>query len=305
MGEVPPITFSPVLPGPGLERAVETYDFSRPASLAREHARRLELVFETFARQWATQLVARINTPVSIATERVTMVSYDDYAATLPEATAMVLVALEGHEAKGVVQFPAEAALSWVSRMLGGTDTAVPAFRKLTDIEQTVVRRISADALDALAYSFGPLLTARLHVDGMHFNARSAQAAPTSTLMIVATFALQSGEDSWGATVALPARAVLSQLEADNAEADSPGAETLMRGQMARVPVDVAMMLAPIQVTAQEVMHLAVGDLLSLPHPVGRPFSLTLEGKPVAHAVGVTHGSRQAGKIVTIKENSQ
>ncbi|MCQ9162512.1 flagellar motor switch protein FliM [Arthrobacter sp. STN4] len=301
---MPALTLRPALSGSGLERAVEPYDFRRPATLQRGHARRLELVFETFARQWATQLAARTGSPCSLAADRLTMAAYDDYAASLPEDTAMVLVALDGDEAKGVLQFPAEAALSWVACMLGGTGGGAPAFRKLTDMEQELVRRITVDALDALAYSFGTLLASRLQVEGMHFNARTAQAAATGTLMIVAGFMLTSGGSSWRVSVALPARAVLSQLDADNTEADAPGAASLLRRQVSQVPVDVAMELAPVQVTARAVLNLAVGELLPLPHPVGRPFSLTLDGKTVARAVGVTHGSRQAGKIVTTEENA-
>lgn len=34
----------------------EAYDFRRPMTLAREHGRVFEMAFETFARQWGTQL---------------------------------------------------------------------------------------------------------------------------------------------------------------------------------------------------------------------------------------------------------
>ena len=282
---------------------MEVYDFSRPATLAREHARRLEVVFETFSRHWATQLTSRLGTTSTVACQKIAMMSYDDYAASLPESTVMVLVALDGQELRGVMQFPAEAALSWVARMLGSTGSTAPGFRNLTQIEQTLIRRLSEDALEDLGYSFGPLMTARLAVAGMDFNSRTAQATATDTLMVVAPFSLRSGEDEWQATLALPAQLVLSQLVEQEAGGDAGSAALLLRGQVSQVPVEVAVELDATQVTATAILNLAVGDVVALPHPAGKPFSVTLNGKPVARAVGVAHGSRQGAQIVSIEEN--
>lgn len=282
---------------------MELYDFTRPATLAREHARRLEVVFDSFSRHWATQLTSRLRTTSGATAHGISMMSYDHYAASLPESTIMVLVTLDGHESRGVMQFPAEAALSWVARMLGGADSGTPDFRKLTQVEQSLIRRLAEDALEDLGYSFGPLLTARLGVAGMDFNSRTAQAAATDTLMVVAPFSLRTGDDEWQATVALPAQLVLSQLVEQDAGGDAGAAALLLRGQVSQVPVDVAVELDATQVTATAILNMAVGDVVALPHPAGKPFSVTLNGKPVARAVGVAHGSRQGAQIVSIEEN--
>ena len=77
------------------------YDFRRPTTLAREHSRVLELAFETFARQWGTQLTAKVRVLVQVTCEQVAMHTYDEYAASLPATTAMVLCALDGTRAEG------------------------------------------------------------------------------------------------------------------------------------------------------------------------------------------------------------
>ena len=47
---------------PGATRSPVAYDFRRPMTLPREHARMLEMAFGTFSRHWANQLVARLPT---------------------------------------------------------------------------------------------------------------------------------------------------------------------------------------------------------------------------------------------------
>lgn len=297
---------SPVLqlPASRANKVVEAYDFRRPTTLAREHSRVLELAFETFARQWGTQLTTKIRAGSAVVTEQVAMATYDEYAASLPAATAMVLFSLDGQESRGVIQFPSEAALFWVTRMLGGASAAPIPDRKFTQIEHALVKRLMEDALEDLRYSFGSLLAQAPTIDGIHFNSQFAQAAATNTLMIVAGFTVSVGERSWRATIALPAEVLVQQLGSSNPLSDAAAAPAQLRAQVGEVPVEVALALVPVPVTPNTILNLAVGDVLTLPHPTTRPFDLTVGGKPIARAMGVTHGSRKAGQIVTTEESN-
>ncbi len=135
--------------------APEVYDFARPSTLAREHARVLELAFETFARQWGTQLTAKVRAVSQVTCEQVELTTYDEYAASLPALTGMVLLPIAETAPKGVLQVPLDAALTWVSHALGASKPLPTPERTFTPIEQALVRKIVEDALDDLRYSFG------------------------------------------------------------------------------------------------------------------------------------------------------
>ncbi|MHA7209583.1 hypothetical protein [Arthrobacter sp. MDT1-65] len=122
-------------------RSIEVYDFRRPTTLAREHARVLELAFETFARQWATQLTAKVRVKFTVVSESVDMKTYDEYASSLPATTAMVLCTIEGTKAKAVIQLPLSSEPSWVGRMVGGNGSQRPPERKFTQIDFEPARR--------------------------------------------------------------------------------------------------------------------------------------------------------------------
>lgn len=285
-------------------RSVEVYDFLRPTTLAREHSRVLELAFETFARQWGTQLTAKVRVLSQVTCDQVEMTTYDDFAASLPSTTAMVLCPLDGITAKAVVQFPSAAALGWVTAMLGGAASTSAVFpeRKFTPIEQALVRRLMDDALEDLRYSFGSLLTTPISVGGFQYNSQFAQAAAKSDLMIVASFDIRVGEHSAPATLALPAEILLPQLGETNPTSTTANARELIDAQLASVPVDVALQFLPALVLPSAVLRLAVGDLLPLPHPEHRPLDVTVGGVPVGRAAVGANGSRLAGVIVTTEE---
>ena len=90
-----------------------------------------------------------------VTCDQVQMLTYDEYASSLPATTAMVLCSLEGVSAKAVIQFPSSAALTWVSHMLGAAKPASSPERTFTPIEQALVRRLMDDALDDLLSRMG------------------------------------------------------------------------------------------------------------------------------------------------------
>ena len=288
-------------PGPVARQArqVEVYDFRRPTTLAREHSRVLELAFDTFARQWGTQLTAKVRVLSQVTCEHVQMLTYDEYASSLPATTAMVLCPLEGVGPKAVVQFPTSAALGWVSHMLGASKPHAMPDRTFSPVEQALVRRLMEDALDDLRYSFGSLLVDAVSVGGFQYNSQFAQAAQKSDLMIVATFEIRVGERTALGTVAIPAEVLLPQLGESNPTVGAADARRLLGAQLAAVPVGVALQLAPASVRPGVVLGLAVGDLLPLPHPRSRPLEITVDGQSVGRAAVGANGSRLAGIVVS------
>lgn len=286
-------------------KTVDVYDFSRPATLAREHSRLLEMGFETFARQWGTQLTATVRAKARITSESVVMMTYDEYTEALPSTTAMVLCALEGVDSRAVVQFPIPAALSWVSHMMGGHGGQSTPDRPFTPIEQGLVKHLVDAALEDLRYSLGSLLSIPVSFASIQYNSQFAQAAPPGALMIVAAFTVRVGEASAAATMAFPAETLLPQFGAANQAATAATAKDMIREQLLDTPLDVYLQLEAASVKPSAIVHLAVGDIVGLPHPKDRPFNVTVDGHRLATASAGTNGSRLAAVIVTTQENAR
>ena len=280
-------------------RQVEPYDFRRPTTLAREHSRALELAFETFARQWGVQLTAKVRVLSQVTSDGVTLLTYDEYAAGLDALTAMVLVRMGGAGGKAIVQFPLGAALGWVSHMLGANRPQPVDDRVFTPIEEALMRRLVGDALDDLRYSFGDLLPATMAVTGFQYNSQFAQAAGKGDLMVVAAFEVRVGERTTHATMAVPAEVILPQFGESAPAVSVARSRELLDAQLADVPVGVALRFAAAPVLPADVLGLAVGDLVHLPHPQRRPLTITVDDEPIGTAAVGANGSRLAGVVVT------
>lgn len=280
---------------------VEPYDFRRPATLTREQTRSLELVLETFARQWGTQLTAQVRVVSRAVLVGLDLKTYDEYAQQLPATTAMVLCELEDVEPRAIVQLPASAALVWVGRMLGGAGLITPPDRAFTPIEQAIVRGLVEDALEDLKYSIGSLLTAQITVETLTFNPQFAQAATPGDLMVVSSFQLDVADSRAIATIAIPAEALLPQLGATKPRRPVAIGERL-RDEIGSVPVEVTLRTQARVLGPSEVLHLAPGDVVRLPHPVHRPLDLMVDGQHVGRAAVGSSGARLACIVVDTEE---
>ncbi|CAM3314513.1 flagellar motor switch protein FliM [Occultella aeris] len=281
------------------------YDFRRPTALAREQSRTLELAFETFARQWGTQLTAKVRVRSRVALDQVRLQTYDDYTAGVPTLTTMVLLELPGEAPRAVVQFPAGAALTWIGHMLGATAEQAPdADRELTALEQNLVRRLMSDAVEDLRYSLGDLLTVAPVVRSLRFNAQFAQAAGPNEPMVVAAFTVTFGDRSCPATLALPAAALLPQLGGSVPSVGEHSGNPIA-GALELVPLEVSVRLAPVPVRPAQILDLAVGDLIPVPHPRTRPLDVAVDDRVLATAAVGSTGSRLACVIVTTEESNR
>ncbi|MBB2924197.1 flagellar motor switch protein FliM [Cellulomonas cellasea] len=290
----------------------EAYDFRRPTTLAREHGRLLEMAFETFARQWGTQLTARLRVMSGVTFEGVALLSYDEYVRALPSTTAMVLCTVEQTRQTAVVQMPVSALMVWIDYLLGGNGVGDEREgRELTEIELTLVRDLLQHALGDLSYAFAALMPLDVSVRAVQYNPQFVQAVGASDSVLVATFTLASGEREDSATFMLPAELLLASLRAnegtDARTADERRAHALalveLDAAVQEVPVDVSVRFAPVTVSPRDVLGLTVGEVLPLSHPTTKPLDVVVDGVVLARAAAGNNGSRLACMVVTVEEN--
>ncbi|WP_435745169.1 flagellar motor switch protein FliM [Microbacterium sp. PMB16] len=280
------------------------YDFSRPAQLGRDSIRRLEASFESFARLWSSQLTAKIRVRTHLSLESVELVSYEEHARTLPGTTAMVAGSFADRDEPCVVQFGLDSALLWVVQMMGGRSTSLPEARTFTPIELALIRNLMEGTFEHLSASMGTLLPGEPTFGGIHYNPQYLQVIAASAAVIVARYTMRLGDTQTVASVMLPASAVVDRLAASGADAAAARGAAHTRDQVHSTPLEVTLRLAPITIGAGEVLSLAPGDLLRLPHPETTPYELMAGQTPIARATPGSRGSRLACTITTTHEET-
>ena len=154
-----------------------TYDFRRPTKLSREHVPRLQIAFESFARQATTILTTFLRTGARMELRSIEQFSYDDYVQTLPDPVFITTFTLEPLAGKGMIAYPLDIAMAIVDHMLGGSGAAAQPTRPMTAMETSIITHLLDRLLHEFAVSFAAITDVQPVMTGFEYNPQLAQAA--------------------------------------------------------------------------------------------------------------------------------
>jgi flagellar motor switch protein FliM len=268
----------------------QPFDFRRPSKFSRDHARALQIVHETFARQFTTILSTTLRSVSQVTVNTVDHVSYDEYVRSSPELAFLALLNIDPLPGAGILQIRWTSAWRRSTGCSGGRRRRA-ADRALTDIESSLLRelvqRVCASSttpssrwsrLDEHRASSSRTRSSRrsprprtwwsrrrttcgsapgVHRDAVH---------PFASLQPISRTSRQ--------------RALRRPQGADPVESARAG-----RGRAHRRPGRRQRALRRRTLTSSQISTCRSGDVLPLRHPVSAPLSVVAAGRTCAAAV--------------------
>ncbi len=286
------------------------YDFLRPARLEREARRALDGVHHAFIESLVKSLSLLLKTPVELESMGSENVSFIELATSLGDPAATWT--FSAGRAIGLVDFEVEAGLAMVDRLLGGPDQTGTAGRRLTAIEQGILRRPAERVLAALEAAWGDRLAVGDSL--LAFSSRPAQSrvAGPEDRFLTTLFRIRAGKTEGTVTVALPYVAVEEALDQDTGKAPVPAAETkpavdpgaIFASDLKTARVAVKVRLPAFGLAVRDLSNLDAGQVLDTLHGPEAPVVILVNGRPLFRgAVGSVRG-RVGIRIVDTVEPS-
>jgi flagellar motor switch protein FliM len=286
--------------------AAVAYDFRRPIQLSREHSRILQVGFDGFARQATTLFTSSLRTVCSLNLVSVEQQNYGEYVEGLLAPTYMTIFTADPLSGRGVLEMPVKAAMTCIDHTLGGPGSLLQPLRNLSEIESTVMSRLTERLLAEMRYSLGNVLDFQPQLAGVEYSPLFAQLAAASDVMAIATFDLRIDDNLYKLTICLPFGELLPYLVAaaapapvsDRERATRARSAELLRAQFDSVPVDLAVRFRTTRVSPDSLGELAVGDVIRLSHPATAPLDVTTDDAVFAHATPGSKGPKLAALVV-------
>lgn len=268
------------------------YDFRRQSTLSREHVRTMQIVQETFARGFSTMLASQLRSVTQVSIRSIEQHSYDEYVRELANPTLITMLSLAPLSGAAIFQLPLEVAFCAIELMMGGAGLDEHPARPLTDLELQLVRGIIDRALPELRYAFEPVVATEPKIVSQESNPQYAQIAAPTDMVIVVAFDVKLESTSGVATLCIPFSSLQPHLEALSAtslynnQSMVNMAETRERlhEHIGDTPVVVSAQFRAVEMTADEIVKLKVGDVVHLSHPLDEPLTLLVGDVPTHHA---------------------
>lgn len=292
-------------PATKVQRVVP-YDFKRPNKFNRDHARALQLVGETFSRQFSTVLSTTVRTTTSVAFREVGQLTYDEHVRDIPNPTYLAIVSLEPVPGLALLHVPLPIMMSVIDRLLGGTGNGTVPNRPLTDIELALAQNLIARTLRELALAFESLTPVDPKLTHQESNPQFTQIAAANDTVVVLAFDIQVAGNSGTLSLCIPFAQIQPILEdaagtlsrAGRSDIDHDAVARAMRIGVDDASVALAVRFNVIELAAGDIVDLRPGDIVSLAHEVSAPLHITIGDIP-RFAVKPGRRGRRMACVVT------
>jgi flagellar motor switch protein FliM len=255
------------------KKKVKPYDFRRPNKLSKDQTRTLTMLHENFARLMTTALSTYLRTMVRAQVVSIGQMNYDEFVKSLHNPTVMCIFSLRPLDGNMVIEIQPQLAFVIVDRLLGGFGYSVEKIRELTDVEQTVIKRVMSRILPSIKEAWQVVVELNPAFESTELNPLFTQIIPPTDMIVLITLEVRISEAFGLMNVCLPFAVIEPILDRLNAQvwftrsskhlASSESAASLQnRLNWAQVPVVTE--LGRASITVGELLHLQVGDVLQL-----------------------------------------
>jgi len=271
------------------KRNYKLYNFRRPDKFSKDHLRALQTIHENFARQLGLVMTAYLRMTVEIDVVSVDQLTYDEFVRSMPSPMTVSILELDPLPGQVLMGLGYEVTSSIIDRMLGGPGLSEPKAREMTDIEQSLIRRVIDRALVSLEEAWRSMMTVNVSMVGMEESYTLIQVATPGEIVALITFEVNLGNKNSGLiSLCIPypvLETVISQLSAQHIfhrqQANVPIEDQeriLKKLNHAKMPVQV--LLGGTTLTVKDLLELSVGDVIRLDKAANDNLLACVNGRP-------------------------
>lgn len=267
--------------------AVRPYDFQRPHQLSRAQLDAVNGMVATFWRSGANFLSAYLRTPVQLQQLTVNQIPYEELVQSIRMPAVLGVFQADPLPGTALLECTPSIAVAMIDRALGGQGVGVTAARRLSEIEQTIMRRVFERLLGLYADLWEPMVGFQPKLVTMEHNPAFAQIAGEGDLVLVArqqiTIDANRGQLMmvWPYVNVAPLAeaAVRAQLVRDGSLANVDVKREEMQRHVESVAIHGSVLLGKTELSLGEFDQLKVGDAIVLKNRYDQPMTMRMSNR--------------------------
>lgn len=290
--------------------SVRSFDLTNQDRIIRGRMPTLEIINDRFARIYRLTLSAMLRKMVDITVTQKEMIKFGDFVRTLPVPTSLHIVRMNPLRGSLLVVIESRLIFNLMDCFFGGSGKGHYKIegREFTPIEGRIIQRILRSCLKDLHEAWNPAVKVEFEFVRSEVNPQFAGIVPPSDLVIVVRFELELEQVIGEIILCIPystiepiRQTLNASYQSDQLEIDQAWIKRL-KARLYEVQVDLMVELGKTRISAQELLHLNVGDIVVLDKEVAKPMVVKVQGveKYMAYP-GKSKGNR-AFQILDVAE---
>lgn len=296
------------------EKTVAKYDFKRPNKYSKDHLRTLFMIHDNFARILSNFLSAYLRTGVQIKIATVDQTTYEDFVVSISRPVLMIMFNIKPSDKTVFMVMNSGFLFPIIDLLFGGPGTAGPTNRDLTEIEISVMRKLTEKLLQNLGYAWESVYDISPQLVSLETNTQFSQIySPSETSAVVTLTTDISGQESL-INICLPyitLEPIISKLSAQTWFADSAAGK---RGSdlgpkilqhLNNTLLELTAVLGSTEISVREFLRLREKDIITLDNTVNENMELWVGHRKKFEIQPGIIGSKKGVYIRSVHTNGQ
>lgn len=282
----------------------QPYDFRRPDRIAKNQLRSIHLLHEAFARSLASSLSAYLRAYVVVNLVSVEQLSFMEFSQCLPSPSCLVSIGMKPFEGNAVLEINPALIFPILEMLLGGNSKAILKItREITEIEQSILDGLYRIIMHDLKTAWHSVTNLDFVIESHETEPQLLQILSPNEAVVAVSLEVRVGENSGMMNIGIPSIMVKmlrhkfdqqwSVRRSESTEHEQGRVLRLMK--LADVVVDGR--LHGPKLKLEDLMELAVGDVLTFDFPLEKPIDLVVNRSLKYRGHVVTTGRKRAFQI--------
>jgi len=261
---------------------IKLYDFRSPQKFSKEHIRTLELIHDNYARIISNYLTGQTRQNVKVKIETVEQISYEEFIHSVQNPTIITIFKMPPLSGTIIFETNPQFSLQVIDILLGGKGDRKIETKEFTDIDKNIMRQITAGMISNLKLAWESILDVEPEIEAVETNPAVNQTLAPNDPVALITFSVEMNKRSTFINMCIPYLSIEKILDKlvvqyafrnDDESLMAESREKIEKG-IQKIDVDVIAELGHTNITVDDFLRLAVGDVMKLDTKSSSPIKI-------------------------------
>ena len=254
------------------EKKIRAYDFKSPKKLAKDQLRTLQIIHENFSRMLNTFLSGYLRSYVQAEVFSVEELSYYEFSNSIVNPAVLSIVNFQPLSGQIMIDLSPSIAFTIIDRILGGSGKTFDEVRTFTEIETTLIKKITRQILELMIDPWENVIELDPKLDKIETNSQFAQiVSPNETIALI-TLSVKIGEVEGMLHICIPHIVIEPILEklstkfwfSSISKTVTQEDKKTLQKRVEKSNVNISAQLGSTEITVRDFLELQMGDVITL-----------------------------------------
>ncbi|MDR2935227.1 MAG: flagellar motor switch protein FliM [Candidatus Adiutrix sp.] len=285
---------------------VTAYDLTNQERIIRGRMPTLDIINDRFARLFRQTMSTSLRKVVDVSTVAVDMIKFGEFMRNLPVPTSLHVFKADPLRGHALLVIQAQLVFNLIDSFFGGSGRGYIKLegRDFTPIESRMITKVVKMALEDLEKAWNPVHPLELTYIRSETNPQFASVVAPTEVVIVVKFEFELEGTVGVISLCLPYSTIepirsklYAGFQSDQLEVDTAWSNRFIE-RVREAEVNMKVELGQTTVTGEDLLNLAIGDVLMLRHDVREPLVIQVEGVPKFKVYAGTSRGQKAIRVI-------